>query len=157
MNIRHAFIYVLFLCLPVTIQADVETQLHTLLQQYVTAVNELDLVLAEKIFSQKEDISFIHPRGHQKGWKEIRKDFFLDGMGQFSKRNLRLRDISIRIIAEDAAWADFYWDFDAVFPDGKPLSSSGRETQLWKKEPEGWKIVHVHYSGPPIQREGEGF
>ena len=137
--------------------ADAEAQLQLLLRQYAEAVNNLDLELAKEIWSQEKDISFIHPRGHQRGWQEIKTAFYQETMGQFSKRQLTLRDISIRILGKDTAWSDFYWDFEAVFPDGKELASTGRETQVWKKEADGWKIVHVHYSGPAIQRAGEGF
>ena len=138
-------------------QADTEEELQALLGDYVTAVNELDLELGEKIWSQQQDISFIHPRGHQQGWDEIKKEFYQGTMGLFSQRKLVLRDISIRVLSEDTAWSDFYWDFEALFPDGKPLKTSGRESQVWKKEADGWKIVHVHYSGPAISGEGEGF
>ncbi len=138
-------------------QADSEAELQALLQDYVSAVNNLDLELAEKIWSQEQDISFVHPRGHQRGWPEIRDAFYLGAMGTFKERKLVLNNVRIRILNETTAWSDFYWDFDAVFPGGKPLKSSGRETQVWKKEADGWKIVHVHYSGPAISREGEGF
>lgn len=137
--------------------ADTAADLRSLLDNYETAVNELDLDLAQKIWSQEEPITFIHPRGHQKGWNEIKKEFYLETMGTFSKRQLKIRDVSIQVLNEEAAWGDFYWDFQASFPDGKLLKSTGRETQVWKKEADGWKIIHVHYSGPPTQESGEGF
>ena len=132
-------------------------ELNTLLNNYVKAVNDLDLDLAEKIWSHKESISFIHPGGHQRGWEEIRDAFYLGAMANFQSRELKLKDVNIRILSDNTAWADFYWDFDAKFIDGSPMQTSGRETQIWKKESGGWKIVHVHYSGLPVTGEREGF
>ena len=137
--------------------ADDNEDLNRLLNDYVKAVNELDLNHAKNIWSQKESISFIQPRGHQKGWDEIQKAFYLGAMGNFKTRDLVLKNVNIRILSEDAAWSDFYWDFNATFKDGTPIQTSGRETQVYKKEPDGWKIVHVHYSGMPVTGEREGF
>ena len=137
--------------------ADEEANLRLLLDQYITSINEVDISLAEQIWSQTGQISFIHPRGHQRGWDEIKNGFYLEAMGPFAKRRLEFRDVSIHILSEDTAWAEFYWDFEAEFPDGKPLATTGRETQVLKKEADGWKIVHIHYSGPPIEEEGQGF
>jgi hypothetical protein len=57
-----------------------------------------------------------------------------------------------------AAWAEFYWDFVAtVRKDGSTLTTTGRETQVHGREGQGWRIVHVHYSGPPVTGELQGF
>jgi len=109
----------------------------------------LDLDLAAKIWSQTEDITLIHPHGRHQGWDEIRQTFYLDTMGRLANRKLKLRDISIHILSQNTAWGEFSWDFTASFPDGTPIATSGRETQIWKKENGEWKIVHVHYSEPP--------
>ena len=81
----------------------------------------------------------------------------MGAMGNFKTRDLVLKNITIRILSDNTAWSDFYWDFNATFKDGRPIQTSGRETQVWKKETDGWKIVHVHYSGMPITGEREGF
>ncbi len=78
-------------------------------------------------------------------------------MGRFAERNLRVRDVGIRLLTEEIAWGEFYWDFDATFEDGTPLKTTGRETQIWRKESSGWKILHVHYSGQPVAGKREGF
>ncbi|WOT06361.1 YybH family protein [Shewanella youngdeokensis] len=129
--------------------ADTNDDLNNLLVQYADSVNRLDLEMAKSIWSQTESISFIHPRGHQFGWAEIKKAFYLGAMGYFTERDLRLRDININQLSEDTAWADFYWDFDATTKTGEVVHHTGRESQVWKKEDSGWKIVHVHYSRPP--------
>ncbi len=134
-----------------------EDELRKLIDDYARSVNELDLELAASIWSHGEGISFIQPRGHQKGWEEVRKNFYLGAMSNFSERDLQVKNVSIRILGEDTAWGDFYWDFYATFKDGKKIHTEGRETQIWKKEQDVWKIVHVHYSGMPVTGEREGF
>lgn len=157
MRISGEFLFFVILTLPGVTSAG-NDEIQKLLNNYVVAVNTLDLELGSEIWSQNADISFIHPRGHQKGWEDIKSSFYLGTMGNFSKRTLRLKNISIRILNDETAWADFYWDFDAVFKhDGSSLKSQGRETQIFRKEKAGWKIVHVHYSGPALQGEREGF
>src|SRR5438045_649522 len=48
--------------------------------------------------------------------------------------------------------------FPAKFrKDGSPLTTHGRETQLYRKEQGRWHLVHVHYSGMPITAERQGF
>ena len=164
----RSFLRLMAACVPLTVaglaMADSHAhekqvaKLHGLLDQYVSAVNNLDLELAKRIWSQKADISFIQPRGHQKGWADIEANFYLGAMANFSSRELRLKNIQIRLLDENTAWGDFYWDFDAVFAkDGSAIQTTGRESQVWRKEADGWKIVHVHYSGPPTRREREGF
>ena len=134
-----------------------ESDHRNLLESYVRTVNDLDLDLANTIWGQSAVPSFIHPRGHERGWDTIKQSFYNDTMGLFSKRDLRLKEIVVTSLSEEVAFAEFYWDFDAEFPDGSPLTTEGRETQVWKKEESGWKILHVHYSGPATQEEGEGF
>jgi len=74
----------------------------------------------------------------------------------FSERTLTAHDLTVDV-AGDSAVAEFYWDFVAKFrKDGSPLSTHGRETQVYYKHDGSWRLAHVHYSGMPaaIQREG---
>lgn len=128
-----------------------------LLEDYVETVNNLDIELAKAIWSQRQPVTFIQPRGHQRGFEQIEQNFYLGAMANFSERNLTLKNLSVHSLSEDTAWAEFYWDFEATFTDGTPLTSSGRESQVWVREDDGWKIVHVHYSGMPTQEARQGF
>ena len=138
-------------------EREAEAEIAAILQDYARATNELDLDLAEEIWSQEPGVSFIHPRGHQRGWPEIRQNFYVDTMGRLPTRRLEIGDFEVHVLADDAAWCDFYWTFEASLPDGTPINSAGRETQIYKREDGVWQIHHVHYSGMPTQEEGEGF
>ena len=135
-----------------------EEELRKLVDDYAASVNELDMDLAASIWSRTDDVTFIQPRGHQRGWDQVKNNFYLGAMNNFSQRDLKVSDLKVQLLGEDAAWGEFYWEFNATFKkDGQEISSKGRETQVWKKEQGRWKIVHVHYSGMPVTGEREGF
>ncbi len=130
------------------------------LDTYIQAAIQADSKLAEKCWHTGERSTFIHPRGHEKGFEEV-KSFFSVTMGEFfSKRDLQITsEPTINFFGNDTAVLEFYWHFTATMSDdGSELSSGGRETQVFYKFPEeGWKIVHVHYSNMPVTGRGEGF
>ena len=133
-------------------------EIKTLLEKYQQSVNDADTTLAAAIWSHSEEVSFIHPRGHEHGWEEVKRNFYEETMGApFSERQLSIRDARIHAY-KDAAWAEFYWDFVAkIRSDGTSLTTQGRESQIYRKTDRGWVIVHVHYSGMPVTGEREGF
>ena len=58
----------------------------------------------------------------------------------------------------NVAWVEFHRVFDAVFAhNNQPVQTKGRETQIWKKNQGQWKLVHVHYSGMPLNGQEQGF
>ncbi len=133
-------------------------QIKTLIDRYTKSVDEADTKLASEIGDNSEDVTFIHPRGHERGWKQVRENFHEKTMGaNFSERKLTVHDVIVHAQG-DVAWAEFYWDFAAKMKNGGPaLDTKGRETQIYRKAGRGWVIVHVHYSGMPVTGERRGF
>lgn len=125
---------------------------------YAKSIYEANTALASQIWWDSPDVSFIHPQGHEHGFEQIKQNVYKHLMGDtFSERKLTIHDISVHVY-EDAAWAEFYWDFVAKFrKDGSPVMTHGRETQVYRKAPDGWRLVHVHYSGMPVTEERKGF
>jgi ketosteroid isomerase-like protein len=137
--------------------ADVDAIRH-LIAEYAKAVDTADVELVGQIWSNSPDVSFIHPLGHEHGLDQVADHVFRHLMGEtFSERKLSIKDVSIHAYG-DTAWSEFYWDFAAKLrKDGSPVATKGRETQIYRKEQGRWRLVHVHYSGMPVTREGRGF
>ncbi|CAM3548583.1 YybH family protein [Sphingobacterium prati] len=127
-----------------------------ILSTYIASINQADTTLGAKISLTEENLNFIHPRGHEKGWEGIKSDIYGMFDSTFSQRDLKSTEEIITFF-DDVAILEFYWVFDAVFKDGNSLQTKGRETQVSKKIGGDWKIIHVHYSNMPVTGECEGF
>jgi ketosteroid isomerase-like protein len=125
-----------------------EASIRQQITKYTGALNAADTALAAQVWDTAGDISFISPAGHQHGWEEIKGVYEFFG-SSFKDRKLTVRDISVHVLG-DAAWAEFYWHFDAKQSDGTPMQSDGRESQVYRKDGDRWALVHVHYSGPAM-------
>ena len=133
-------------------------EVQALIGKYAKSIGTADVNLAAQIWLAEDDVSFIHPRGHERGWEEVKTNFYQKTMGaRFSERRLKVRDVVVQVYG-DTAWAVFYWEFAAKMrSDGSAINSKGRETQALRKTDQGWRIVHVHYSGMPVTAERQGF
>jgi ketosteroid isomerase-like protein len=125
-----------------------------LIEKYAKSVDAADTTLAAEVWLDSADVSFIHPLGHEHGFEQIKQNVYTRLMGEnFSERHLSVHDVSIHVYG-DAARAEFYWDFTAKFKkDGSPITTHGRETQLYQKIQGRWRLAHVHYSGMPVTEE----
>jgi ketosteroid isomerase-like protein len=127
-----------------------EDQIRVILQKYATSVDNADVALASEIWSHDPAVTFIFPLGTAHGFQQIADEVYIGAMrNMFSKRELILHQPVIHVYA-DAAWSEMTWTFHATKKDGSPITSQGRETQVYHKEKGAWRVVHVHYSGPPI-------
>jgi ketosteroid isomerase-like protein len=110
-----------------------EAAIRLLIASYARSIDTADPTMASAIWAATPDVSFIHPRGHERGWGAIKTKFYEQTMGQlFSERTLTVKDVTIACYG-DTAWAEFYWDFVARLKDGSPLTTQGRETQVLRK------------------------
>jgi Xaa-Pro aminopeptidase len=116
--------------------------------RYAKSVDDLDMNLAAQVWWDSPEVSFIHPLGHDHGFAQIKEDIYGKIMGGlFSERHLSPHDIVIHSYG-DSAVAEFYWDFNATMKkDGSPVTTHGRETQVYERKEGTWRLVHVHYSG----------
>ena len=132
-----------------------------LVDAYFRSVISLDLDLASSVWLTSPDVSFVHPRGHERGWDEVVRNFYVATMGaHFSERTLKpVGPVKIRQFGPDTAVVEFDWDFVAKRAEnGELLHTTGRESQVFARLPGlGWRLVHVHYSGPAIKGANQGF
>jgi ketosteroid isomerase-like protein len=137
-------------------KVDDQAAIKARVEKYKDSISAADATLGATLFSQNSEVSFIHPRGHEHGWPAIEKGIYGMFAQTFAKRDLKSSDEHITVYG-DTAWVEFYWVFDATLKDNSPLQTKGRETQIWNKEGEQWRLVHVHYSGMPVTAPRQGF
>ena len=131
-----------------------QAEIRALIEAYTQSIDAADPLMGSKVWLTTPEASFIHPLGEESGWEQISADLYRKLMGQtFSKRSLTLAGDPTIHIYGDAAVAEFHWDFVATLrSNGSEVHTKGRESQVYVKLPEkGWKLVHVHYSGPAIE------
>jgi hypothetical protein len=129
---------------------------NTLVAQYVLSINQADTVLASKVWAHTGEVSFINPRGNEYGWNGV-KNIYQMFKDNFSTRKLSFFDLKYADYG-NVAWMEFYWVFDATLKmNNNPVQTKGRETQIWRKVNDEWRLVHVHYSGMPVTGQGQGF
>jgi ketosteroid isomerase-like protein len=127
-----------------------EVKINALLAKYRQCVDTLDPALISEIWSSDLPVSFVHPLGTDEGLSQIKSDIFGKLMGMFSKRDLIFDTTAIHVNG-NSAWVEITWTFHATWKDsGEPVTTNGRETQVLLREQGDWRLVHVHYSGPPV-------
>ena len=125
--------------------------IRSVVDMYIASVDAADPVLARRVWAERDDISFIHPLGHEEGWAQIKSNVYQNLMGgMFSERKLTIERIAIKPHGQSAV-VEFYWVFHATLrKDGRPVTTRGRETQVLLKDVKGdWRLAHVHFSGMP--------
>lgn len=138
-----------------------KTEIRALIDRYTHSIDVADPELGATFWLTSADASFIHPLGEESGWDQIAADVYRKLMGQtFSKRSLKPSDEPVVHVFGDTAVAEFHWDFVATLrSNGSEVHTKGRESQVWVRfQEKGWRLVHVHYSGPPMTMpSGGGF
>lgn len=131
---------------------------HTLIAAYTRSIDAADADLAARLWEDAPQASLIHPRGTERGWHAVRDRFYGEAMGAtFSARRLVVENVAVALLGE-AALVTFDWTFQAtVRADGSLLRTQGRESQVLRRTPAGWRILHIHYSGPAMTGALEGF
>ena len=138
---------------------DDQAQIRALVQRYMQSIDAADPTLGATVWLTSPYVSFINPVGHELGRDEIASEVYTRLMCQtFSKRTLKSSsEIAIHVYG-NAAVVEFDWDFVATMrSNGSPVHTTGRESQVYVKLPQkGWRLVHVHYSGPPVNVPSNG-
>src|SRR5512134_3642710 len=66
-----------------------EAAIRELISTYAKSVDAADTSLASAIWASTPDVSFIHPRGHERGWNAVKTQFYEQTMGaNFADRRL---------------------------------------------------------------------
>jgi len=95
-------------------------EIECLVKKYVDSIDKADTDLASSYWLKTEDVSYIHPGGHERGWEQVRANFYEKGMrDSFLKRQLKVHDL-VPHLFESTVFIEFYLDFEAI--QGKVLT-----------------------------------
>ncbi|MGA7683531.1 MAG: nuclear transport factor 2 family protein [Terriglobales bacterium] len=129
---------------PAISETPAQAAIREVIVQQQSAWNSHDLVAFMSGYWNSPELTFFSGAHETKGWQaaleRYQKAYQGPGhdMGKLEFENLR-----IEILAPDAAFVR--GEFHLTMPDGK--TPHGLFTLIFKKFPEGWKIVHDHSSG----------
>jgi len=134
----------LFVSLPASMFAQdssVSAAVNSVLRQQVDAWNRHDLESFMSGYWNSPDLIFFSGAQKTAGWQptleRYRKSYQSEGQ-QMGK--LEFSDLNIQPLAPDAAYV--LGEFHLTMPDG--TTPHGLFTLIFRKFPEGWKIVHDH-------------
>jgi hypothetical protein len=128
----------------------------SLVTQYAQSIDQADTLLAMKIWASTDEISFFSPAGTEYGWNGV-KNIYKMFHDNFSARKLSFFDLRFAYYG-NVSWVTFFWTFDGTLKmNNDPVQTSGRETQIWRKVNYEWRLVHVHYSGMPVNFKEQVF
>ena len=115
-------------------------------EQFYAALNRTldgDSSQMEQVWSHGSDVSAIHPfGGRMLGWDEVR-DSWEQAAQAFSGGQVALNEMVVVPISEDAAYTLGTEHGQASIGE-QTVGIHWRVTNIYRREADGWKIVHHH-------------
>ncbi len=122
----------------------VESEISSVLQQQVAAWNRHDLEGFMAGYWKSPELTFFSQATATKGWESTLERYRQRYQGNGATMGkLEFNDLSVEQLCPDAAFVRGHWHL--TMPDGK--QPHGLFTLVFRKFPEGWRIVHDHSSG----------
>jgi len=127
-------------------RADVKSAVENVLQQQVDAWNRHDLEAFMSGYWNSPDLIFFSGAQKTSGWQSTLERYRARYQGEGREMGkLEFSDLSIQELAPDAAYV--LGEFHLTLSDGK--TPHGLFTLIFRRFPDGWKIVHDHTSAAP--------
>jgi len=145
-RLHPSFLLVIFLLPPCAFaqsSGDASSAVEQLLNQQVDAWNHHDLEGFMRGYWNSPDLTFFSDAHETSGWQSTLERYrarYQSGGHEMGK--LDFSDLRIQSLGADAAFVRGAWHL--TMPDGK--TPHGVFTLVFRKFPDGWKIVHDHTS-----------
>ena len=127
-----------------------EQHIHEASKKFYAALNHMakgDTSLMDDIWSFRGTVTTMHPiGGREVGWSEVRKSF--EEVAKLcTAGRVELRDQVVHV-GDDMAY-ELGVEHGQITLAGHEVSLSHRVTNIYRKEAEGWRIVHHHTDTAP--------
>jgi ketosteroid isomerase-like protein len=144
---RATFIFLIALLLPVLISAqksnDDKAAVERVLHQQQDAWNHHNLEGFMSGYWNSPELTFFSGATMSSGWQATIERYRKKYQGEGREMgHLEFSDLNIQVLAADAAFVRGAWEL--TLADGK--KPHGLFTLVFRKFPEGWKIIHDHTS-----------
>ena len=127
-------------------RADVKSSVETVLRQQVEAWNRHDLEAFMAGYWNSPNLIFFSGAQKTSGWQSTLEHYRAQYQSEGREMGkLEFSGLSIQELAPDAAYV--LGEFHLTMSDGK--TPHGLFTLIFRKFPDGWKIVHDHTSAVP--------
>lgn len=121
------------------------------LEQYKRLVHTQEEADAAGLWADHCDCSLISGGTVFKGTEAIQKDFLGLIRQAYSEIQLVSDQVEIRMIDDRCALIVFEYHTECTRREtNEPYGILGLETQIYVKEQDDWRLVHVQYSGKPV-------
>jgi ketosteroid isomerase-like protein len=136
----------------------VEDEIRQASEQFYAALNRTlngDPGPMEEIWSHGSDVSIMHPfGGRMLGWEEVRASWE-QAAEATSDEHVALDELVVVPVADDAAYTLGTEHGQAKIGD-ELVRVDWRVTNIYRREADGWKIVHHHTDVSPAIVEASG-
>ncbi|HEU4403240.1 MAG TPA: nuclear transport factor 2 family protein [Candidatus Polarisedimenticolia bacterium] len=135
-------------------EADADA-IRALVAREIEATNHKDLKALAQIWSQEKGILLfdVSPPGRFEGWESI-GHLFKSFFDSFSEIHLTCEGVKVQVQG-GIGFATYEWAMTGRMGD-YDVNDRGQATAVYKKEKDGWRLVHAHYSSvPPAQAGAE--
>lgn len=128
-------------CQSDTDNIQIETDIRAMLDAQVEAWNRTDITSFMDYYWKSDELSFQSGNSRRLGWEALLKryqtNYPVDKMG-----TLTFKDMSVKIMSDKIAYV--LGRFHLLYSDN--TTKEGLFTILFKRLPEGWRIIHDHTS-----------
>jgi ketosteroid isomerase-like protein len=116
----------------------------TMVRQGVNAFIQGDTKLQNALWSKRDDVTLANPLGPpRRGWRDI-EEAIERAAAEFREGTVSFEEVS-RVVTADLAYLVEIERFSAKVGGRDELSSGSlRVTMIFRRESDGWKIVHRH-------------
>ena len=123
--------------------ADGKAAIEQVLRSQADAWNRHDLEAFMSAYCNCPELTFFSAGQEQRGWQATLERYKARYTGPGHEMgNLEFPGLTVRMLGPDAAYVRGHWHL--TMPDGK--NPHGLFTLVFRKMPDGWKIVHDHTS-----------
>ena len=124
---------------------DATAQIRSVLHEQQNAWNRGDIDRFMNGYARSASIVFVSEDTIRRGWETVRERYRKKYSDRAKRGTLIFSDLEITLLSPDAAVALGRWSLKR--PNDQP---HGRFTLIFKRLPEGWRIVHDHTSAAPL-------